>query len=331
MPCPQAPHRRASGFTLLEMVVVMILLGIIAGIGVATYDRFDPGNRGALSSVQTFLETSRDQARVSGHPVVVEVQAGDETGGDRLRRRVQRAQLEATFEPARQTREGVQLNGAAHLGTRGRFGAALDLRDGGTASLGGGEEIPRTRDGYALELHFLDEGEGDAVLFEWSDLIEVRTGQAGDLVLQVRVGEGEFFQDARIDVPPGHLPPGEWHKLAVRVADGTVEVHLDGRLVLRDDVPPEIGTPSGAPRFGDPDDTFRGLIDEFTFRSRVTENGPQLRADFRVLLGVPQLVFDRYGLLDPAVHASGVPVELTEFDEVFASFVVGRFTEEVQP
>jgi len=322
---------RDAGFTLLELIVVMVLLGIIAGIGVASYDRFDPGNRGALNSVQTFLETSRDQARVSGHDVLVEVQRGSVEEGERLVRRVQRARLEATFEEGRFARGAVQLQGNARLGAAGRYGAALDLRDGGSATLGDGDSVPQTTDGWAMELHFLDESGGGAVLFDWQDLIEVRTGRGGDLVLQVRVGEGDYFQDARIDVPPGMLTPGSWHKLALLVADGRVEVTIDGRLALVETVPPEIGTPVGAPRFGDVDGEFRGLIDEFTFRSRTVENGPKLRPDVRVLLGTPRLRFDRYGLLDADEHPTGVPVELTEFEEVFAAFVVGRFTEEVTP
>ena len=96
-------------------------------------------------------------------------------------------------------------------------------------------------------------------------------------------------------------------------------------------IPPEFGRPSESPRFGDPDDTFQGLIDEFVFRTRVRENGPEFRGGIRALFGVPQIVLDRHGLLDSAVHQAGVPVELQEFDETFASFVVGRFTEEVQP
>lgn len=322
---------RNTGFTLMELIVVMVLLGIIAGLGVASYDRFDPGNRAVLSSAQTFLESSRDQARVSGHPVTIEVRQDGIDGSDRLLRWVQRTSLEATFEPIRQAREGVIPEGAAAMGALGRFGAALDLREGGLASIGDGRSIPDTSHGYVLEFHYLDLGAGEALLFEWDDLISIRTGPAGDLVLQVNAGEGQYFSDARIDVPPGSLEPERWHLVQVRVQDASVQVKIDGRQLVVESIPPEFGRPSESPRFGDPDDTFQGLIDEFVFRTRVRENGPEFRGGIRALFGVPQIVLDRHGLLDSAVHQAGVPVELQEFDETFASFVVGRFTEEVQP
>lgn len=322
---------RSTGFTLLELVIVMILLGVIAGLGVASYDNFAPGNRAVSSSVQTFLESSRDQARISGHPVVVEVQYEAEYDTDRLVRRVQRPRMEAGFEPAHQRREGVMPDGAAVLGASGRYGAALDLRAGGNATVGDGESLPDTRNGYVLEFHFLDEGSGGARLFEWDNLVEIRTGRGGDLVASVRAGEGEYFSDVRVDVPPGLLEPGRWHLLQLRVEDAQAEVRIDGTVAVVQAIPPVFGSPEGPPRFGDPDDAFHGLVDEFTFRARAVENGPELRSGIRIRLGSERLVFDRHGRLDATVHGSGVPVEMQEFDETFDSFVVGRFTEEVMP
>ena len=53
----------AAGFTLAELMLVMVLLGVVIGLGVATVDRADPGARGLQKSVEAFVQSARDRAR----------------------------------------------------------------------------------------------------------------------------------------------------------------------------------------------------------------------------------------------------------------------------
>ena len=64
-----------SGFTLLELLLVMGLLGIILGIGLGTFASFDPGRRAARGLVANALRQARNEAianrapsRVMFHP-----------------------------------------------------------------------------------------------------------------------------------------------------------------------------------------------------------------------------------------------------------------------
>lgn len=320
-----------SGYTLLEMLFVMVLLGIIMGVGVAGFDRMDPGYNGLQSTVETFLESSRDRARTSGHGVMV---LQEENQADppisRLKRFVFRRSLEATFEPAFRSREGVSASGAAALDEAGRFGTGIDLRQGGSV-LVEGRGLPNLELGFSLDLDVeaFDANGGELLL--WEGLLDLRTRKNGVLAVSLRAGNGgdELFQDVNLESPQGVMLPNRWQHIKVIAADGQAEILVDGKSVVKQEIPPVLGSPRSAARFGEDRKGWRGRIDEFTIWARMAEAGPELPTDIDLVLGSPKVHFDRHGTLDSAYHEAGVPVRLDAFGEEIASFLIGRFTQEV--
>ncbi|MFK5954973.1 MAG: prepilin-type N-terminal cleavage/methylation domain-containing protein [Planctomycetota bacterium] len=327
----RAKQSRATGYTLLEMLFVMVLMGIIMGIGVAGFDRMDPGFKGLQSTVETFLESSRDRARTSGHPVTVMVVDVDkEQGSKRLRRFVYRRSMEATFEPRFRGREDVVASGAAGLETTGRYGTGIDLREGGSITVAG-RGNPQLEHGFSLDfdLEALDSNGGE--LLRWEGLLDMRVRKNGVLAVSLRAGNGgdELFQDVLIESPVGTLQPNRWQHIKLVAADGSAALVIDGKEVKRVAIPPVLGSPREAARFGHDSQGWRGRLDEFTVWARVAESGPELPIDVKLTFGSDKVNFDRYGTLDPKFHSAGVPVRLEVFDEEIASFVIGRFTQEI--
>ncbi len=330
MPDPASRFPRATGFTLMEMMVVMILLGVIAGLGFAGFDRMDPGSRGLQIALENFIEGSRGRARASGQDVrVVVLPPPTQKDGARLARYVFRAALEAGFEPAFAAGERILAEGGARLGAPGRCGAGLDLLDGGTAAWEGSGGRPEVGHGFALEMDLLHAGGDGGRVCEWLGLIEIGGRRGAGLLVRLRAGEAEFMSWVQLEVPPHFLRSGRWQHLRVAAADGQARVWVDGELAAQDAIGPEVGTPTGSLRFGAVDNGFRGKVDEVLFWSRVREDGPEVPAEMQVVLvGAPVLHFDRDGLLDAAAHPDGVRVAILEGPDEIGAFTVGRFTQE---
>jgi len=320
-----------AGYTLLEMLFVMVLLGIIMGIGVAGFDRVDPGYKGLQSTVETFLESSRDRARTSGHAVLVVQETS--TGEDpitSMKRYVFRRALEATFEPRFRGREGVVSGGAAALNHAGRFGTGIDLREGGSVTVDG-RGAPNLELGFSLDLDIESYDGNGGELMHWEGLLDIRTRKNGVLAVSLRAGNGgdELFQDVLMESPPGSLTPGRWQHLKIVAADGQAQVIIDGRSVVKIEIPPVLGSPRSGARFGEDSKGWRGRLDEFTVWARIVESGPDLAPDVDIVIAAPKVHFDRYGTLDPAFHETGLLLQINAFEEEIASFVIGRFTQEV--
>lgn len=319
------------GYTLLEMLFVMVLLGIIMGIGVAGFDRMDPGYQGLQSTVETFLESSRDRARTSGHSVVVQQEIlAEDPPVILLKRFVFRRSLEVTFEPAFRGREGVSASGAAALDKAGRFGTGIDLREGGSV-IAEGRGLPNLELGFSLDLDLEAHDANGGELLHWEGLLDLRTRKNGVLAVSLRAGNGgdELLQDVLLESPNGVLIPNRWQHIKIVAADGFAEIFVDGNSVVKQEIPPVLGSPRSGVRFGEDGKGWRGRLDEFTIWARLVEAGPELPSDIDLTLGSPKVHFDRHGTLDPAFHEAGLSVRLDAFGEEIASFIIGRFTQEV--
>ena len=312
------------GFTLLELLLVLFVLGVILGSSMVLAGRFDPGPVGLRASASAFFESSRDRARASGRPVVVEIEP-EADGFGRLRRLVFRSAREATFEPGSEKAQGLEptSSGVSIGEVSGRFGAALELTGGQVEVAGRGGQI-QVGQGFGLELHLRARLDQACVLLEWKDLLKVQLGRDGGLRAELEMGEGAGLN---LRAPAGSLRPERWHHLALEAADGGFQIRVDGRTVASDVYSTGLAQPLDGPLLGDPDGAYFGLIDEFSIWNRVVEYGPDLREQANLVLGAPRLIFGPDGLLDPSL-GDGVQVDLVNIDQRVESFLVGRFSEQ---
>jgi prepilin-type N-terminal cleavage/methylation domain-containing protein len=68
---------RSGGFTLLELLLVTLLLGLLFGIGLGVLSSLDLGKRAALGSVQNVVRAARNSAVARNAPASVRLDAKD--------------------------------------------------------------------------------------------------------------------------------------------------------------------------------------------------------------------------------------------------------------
>lgn len=325
------PRRTDAGFTLAELMLVMVLVGVLLGIGVAGVDRVDPGARGLQASVEAFVKSTRDRARSTGQPVVMAFVPASDEAPAQLVRYVFRQRLEANFEPAFSEREGVQIVAPASLGKPGRIGAGLDLSQGGGATLIGRGGRFRSPAGLQVEFDFrADELDGGKML-AWKDLATVELQRDGSLRWKVVYQADNTTTELELASEAGLVRKGRWHHLRAIALDGQMQLYLDGELLGEREATGALPATNAAPYLGDPDGRFTGAIDEFVVWGRVRESGPTLNDEQDMFVGALELVFDRFGRLDPSVHEEPVDMRISTRGTEVGAFRVGVFTEEVQP
>jgi prepilin-type N-terminal cleavage/methylation domain-containing protein len=319
------------GFTLAELLLVMVVIGIILGLGVGTIDRMDPGARGLQSTVEAFVQSSRDRARATGQNVVIVLEKNGPDDPGRLVRLVYRRVLEATFEPRYAEREMLQTSGASKLDVPGRYGSGIDLGQGGGVTVvgrGGRFESPQ---GLQLELDFKLKQLESGQLIVWKDLAEVSLRRDGSILLRVVYGDGERWADHDLTTPAGQLTPGRWQHLRAVAMNGQMQIYIDGRLIAETAAQGRLAASDNAPFLGDPDGRLSGLLDEFQVWGLSREIGPELSANHDIYLSALQVVFNRFGRLDAARHPDGVDVRIANLGEETGAFRIGTFTEEILP
>ncbi len=324
------PDRSGSrGFTLLELMLVLLVLGLVAGLGSLGLERMDPGSRGVQATVRAFLETTRDQARRTGRPAEIGFVPGpsEAEGGARLVRRLYRTVLEGSFEPGRPGPGRWRLDPPARIAGGGRFGGGLDLRAGGGAGLASaaGFAFP---DGFSVEFDFLPEGTGGGTLLEWKGLLAVRLVRGGGMGIELRSGKKkEEILQTRFSLPGGTVRPDRWHHLRLTAAGARADLFLDGRLAETKAVAETFPAPEAPLYLGDPGGAFRGRLDEFFLQARVREESPPLPAGVTVEMSAPRILFDGRGRLQ-LPGGGAVLVQVSSQGESVGRFRVERFTQE---
>ncbi len=316
------------GFTLAELMLVLVILGVIMGMGMSGADRMDPGGRGMQRMVESFVSSSRDRARATGQNVVVRLEKATPDDPGTFARLVYRRQLEATFEPAFEHREQVQLAGSAALGKVGRFGAGLDLTQGGIATLVGRGGTFHSPQGLQLEFDMRIDEPANCKLAEWENLLDLSVRSNGSLQWIVSLGDGKTWNEQTLTTPAGLITPGRWHHLRASAAADSMALVLDGKVIAQVSTTGIQPPADGALAIGDGDGRFVGMIDEVQVWGLAREAGPELNHDQDVFFGTDEVVFDRHGRLNPQVHSEPVPLRIAVLGEEIGAFQIGVFTEE---
>ncbi|NQU49120.1 MAG: prepilin-type N-terminal cleavage/methylation domain-containing protein [Planctomycetes bacterium] len=320
--------RHRSGFTLAEMMLVLVILGILMGIGLGGADRMDPGARGLQRMVESFVQSSRDRARATGQNVVLRFEKNDDLDPGRFARFVYRSRLEATFEPGFEGREQIQLGGTGVLGKVGRYGAGLDLTQGGVATVVGRGGTFHSPAGLQVEFDFKMEEFASCKLAVWKDLFEINVQRDGSLQWIVSWGDGVTWNEQNLATPAGSVKPGRWHHLRAIAAGQSMQIILNGKLLAQAESLGEQPPAEGSISLGDPEGRFTGWMDELQVWGLAREEGPELSDDQDAFLGATEVVFDRHGRLDPSVHQKPVPLRISALGEEVSATQIGVFTEE---
>ncbi|MFT7517401.1 MAG: prepilin-type N-terminal cleavage/methylation domain-containing protein [Myxococcota bacterium] len=317
----------SSAFTLLELMVVMVMIGIVAGIGMAGFDRIEPGRSSLQAAVENFIESSRDRARASNQTVVLSLNPATEQEAARWQRLVFRNVFEASFEASAQIRENVQLEGQAQLEVAGRCGACLDLSEGGVAVVNG-RGTPNLSEGFVVDFDCYPLDTDSGQILNWSGILSIEQLRNGVLICKVRAGNGDFFSDITLETAVGSLQALRWQHIRIVAANGKCALQIDGREVASAELPEYLSAAQDVPVFGDDNQPWLGKIDEFFVQSRNAELGPQVPDDVQMIMSSPTISFDRFGGLADS-HSDDVLLVVESFGEELSKFVIGRFSQEV--
>lgn len=314
--CQQEMRLRQGGYTLLELMVVIVLISGLAGIGLAMLTRTGNDLETATSLVRDFARLARSHARFYRAParVVLDPPPKEKAAEDELRS-IEVMALQPVVE---WNFEGGRASGSRGFG--GDLGGAV-IDDGGRFGMGLFPDADEGRSGLTLDVRTLaafDLREGflvrcDVKLDERAAGTVLRLGEAFELQIDLagrargevtlarqagQAGRRIVLQGAR------RIPLRTWVKL---------ELSVDGqRARLLHDFLEEASEPVRELCYRDPEAQFvisdggrpvRGAIDTvevFAFQTVASQELPEF---VEIPSGPPVLHFDAEGMIDRRAHS----------------------------
>lgn len=305
-----------SGFTLIEMLVVLSILGVLMGLSVAAFQRSVPSRDLARRALLDSLRHAQLFAKAENAPALVVLEPGDPDGWPTVRALGRKTVGNWHLEGTSLSGWPIEARGAGlEEEAQGALAQALALSADEPSWL----EVPivpafETEDGFAFEAFFKIARWRGQTLFSKGRAVALRLDSAGALSLQVQVtardeaGEPKLAFQA-VTSAAGVVPLGRFCKIAATFEG------LQLRLTVDDAVVAELALPKRLPFAPDPGtpllvggyDEAAGLaLDELKW-GIFTGDTQELR-DMELGPGARFVRFGPDGALDPRFHQG--PVEL---------------------
>ncbi len=322
------------GFTLVEILLVMAIIGIVMGATLGTFASFDPGRRAARGLVANALRQTRNTAIAHGAPARVSF---DPSTG---------VVVSESFIVAGTWRfETASLKGARGIdgmadGFPGDFlsdgfvGQALDLdlgARGAKVSVDLSEDpIFDLRRGLRLAFAIRPAALGDADVINIGNVVKATVRRDGSLsfaVVTLRIDElGRAVKGETIALrtTPGVIEPGRWTRVELRYDLRRLVALVDGVPVAEREETRELWQLTGALVFGGGRQGFAGRLDDVVLS--VVSSGDRVVLPRRVMFEATdpfEVRFDGGGSLDPVFHARPVEINLL-FDDGSREIVLVR-------
>jgi len=295
---------RARGFTIIELMIVMLLIGVFLGLGAGVY--LGLGDtlryRTAVGRVKTVIRKTRNFAVSGGGPAVVTLdpKARIVRGSGNLPVGLWHFEDDtgAFGRPA-------SVEGGGAIGPGGRFGRGVVFAERGWIDLGRSREYD-DREGVAIELWVRVPAVEKLALVEKGDAYRLGTDTTGRLEGAIEVEPGrEVAITAEGDDP---LPVDRWVRVGLEYDRRELRLVRDGRRVAAvAESEPLRSDASASLTIGTTRSPIAGRVDEARIYRMVPGEGVELPEGMTLEAAEPiEIVYRRGGSLDPEVHPGPV-------------------------
>lgn len=317
---------RRRGFTLLELLLVMGLIGLMAGIGLGMFASFDPGRRAALGLVQNVLRQAQQSAVARRAPAVVRFDAVNRTLV------AEALEVAGTWHFESQALEGGRGIDALPFDFPGDFltadgytGSALDFARGSRRSRVQIEldEDPllNPRRGFSLDVALRPAALSTAKLLDMGSVVQLMVRADGGLDGRIvtrrldDVGREVAGPPLVVRSGPGALRAGRWTRVTLAYDRRELSLSADGVLLVSRGEERDLWNLSGPLLLGDVQQGWQGALDQLVLATVRASEEYKLPASVSFDARTPKLVrFLAGGSLDPALHAGTVAFGLA-FDD----------------
>lgn len=324
---PPFKSREAAGFTLLELMTVLGIISVLAGVGIGFLSRSGNDMEVAVAVIRDKVRLAHESARSSGRTATIElVQRVDRSGGaSEIIGQFLRAKILTTvgqwhLEPGERAFSGLEPVLAGDPDSAGRFGACMrpDPEKGTMFSVDTADQssfsIP---DGFALRVEVYLEERDSCVVATMAPTFRLELDRDGRplarMFLAAEDGKGRGPQ-VRIDTEESELPLRRWVSLGLEHDGRMLRLLVDGEVIgetsargepyqdVRQRAPFEVSSQEGP---------VPGKIDEIVLLAYDRDDPAEISYDITIKGLEEPIIYDRRGVL-----TRPVTLELTLEDQV---------------
>jgi prepilin-type N-terminal cleavage/methylation domain-containing protein len=311
--------RRRAGFTLVELMAVMLIVALLFGVGAGLFGRIDVSDRVGRPLVQSVLRSAQNWAVSRGAPALVRI--------DRARGTL-RAEgpvvvgtwhfealpirgafgLDGTQSGGRLVEDGFQGQALSFVGEPARSGVDIAIQ---------GDPAFDLAEGFCVRCALRVEPEAAAVVLTIGEVVGLEVGENGALacwfVAERRDEQQTPLRGGRISLHAGAhtLVPGRWEQVELRYDRNAFELFVDGARVAQVAEQTRVWRIEGALKLSPGQTPFAGAIDSLVVCAVGASEEAELPRSTHFAPDAPsEILFQAGGGLDRARHPEAVHLRL---------------------